>query len=284
MSIKSTITRAVGRQSLRVRQNSPHILFAGGIVGIVGSTVLACRATLKLEPVLDQAQDEIIEVRVGVEQGEVSKRDLAYVYGKSTLKVTKLYAPAAAVGTLSIVALTGAHVQLSRRNTALTVAYTGLHQAYNEYRARVREALGEENEKDLYFNTTTETIEDDKGKKHTIKTIDPNGRSMYARCFDEASPNWQKNPELNRVFVQCQQNYANQLLQARGHLFLNEVYDMLGFDRSQAGQAVGWVINDEGDNFVDFGMFEAYNAPFMNGQERSIWLDFNVDGVIYNKI
>lgn len=284
MSIKTAITRAVGRQSLRVQRNSPHILFAGGVVGIVGSTVLACRATLKLEPILDEAKAEIEEVKTAVDAGQHEKRDLAYVYGKNIGRVSKLYAPAAAVGTLSIIALTGAHVQLSRRNTALTVAYTGLHQAYNEYRSRVREALGEENERDLYFNTNTETVEDEKGKKQVVKTIDPNQRSMYARCFDESSPNWQKDQELNRVFVQCQQNWANEKLRARGHVFLNEVYDSLGLDRSQAGQVVGWVINADGDNFIDFGMFEANSARFMNGQERSIWLDFNVDGVIYDKI
>lgn len=108
--------------------------------------------------------------------------------------------------------------------------------------------------------------------------------SPYARFFDEASANWVKDPEINHIFVQCQQNFANNLLIARGHLFLNEVYDMLGIDRSSAGQVVGWVISGDGDNFVDFGMFEAHSARFVNGYERSILLDFNVDGVVVDKI
>ncbi len=284
MSIKHKVTRAFARQAFKIKTNTPHIMFAGGIIGVLGGTVLACRATLRIEPVLDEVKEEIDAVKTGLTDTEGYQKDLAYVYAKSAIKVAEVYAPAIAVGGLSLVALTGAHIQLSRRNTALTVAYTGLHHAYNEYRNRVREAVGKDKELDLYFGATNETVEDDKGKKHQVKVVDPNKLSPYARFFDEASVNWQKDPEINRLFVQCRQNFANNLLVSRGHLFLNEVYDMLGIDRSSAGQVVGWVINDNGDNFVDFGIFEAHSAPFVNGYERSILLDFNVDGVVVDKI
>jgi hypothetical protein len=89
---------------------------------------------------------------------------------------------------------------------------------------------------------------------------------------------------MNRLFVTCQQNYLNHVLQVRGHVFLNEAYDALGLERSTAGAVVGWVMGDNGDNYIDFGIFEAQNARFVNGSERSILLDFNVDGVIYDKI
>jgi hypothetical protein len=98
------------------------------------------------------------------------------------------------------------------------------------------------------------------------------------------NPNWQKNSEHNKLFLKCQQSYANDMLQARGHVFLNEVYSWLGLEHSKAGAVVGWVINSDGDNFVDFGIFDPGNSRFVNGQERSILLDFNVDGVIYDKI
>ncbi len=284
MSFKTTVTRTFGRQTLKLKQNSPHILFAGGLAGVVASTVMACKATLSLESVVDNAKAEFDEIKESVDKGHTDRKDLAYVYVKNTFLISEVYAPAVAVGGVSLLALTGAHIQLSRRNAALTIAYTGLHRTYNDYRNRVRNSIGEVKERDQYFGTTTEEIEDDKGKKREVKTVDVNKVSAYARFFDEGSANWHKDPELNRLFVQCQQNYANHLLQARGHVFLNEVYDMLGIDRSSAGQVVGWVINDKGDNFVDFGMFEAHNSRFVNGYERSILLDFNVDGVVYDKI
>jgi hypothetical protein len=173
---------------------------------------------------------------------------------------------------------------MTKRNSALMAAYAGLQKAYDDYRERVRDQLGEERELEIYHAGKTDIIKNELDKNEEIKTVDPNKWSPYAKMFDEGSKHWEKDPEINRLFVQCQQNYANNLLKARGHLFLNEVYDMLDVERTKAGSVVGWVISKDGDNFVDFGMYEAYNARFINGWERSIILDFNVDGVIYDKI
>lgn len=282
MSIKAKLIRVKGVTTLKVQKNSPHIFFGVGVIGIVTSTVLACRATIKLERTLDAIKSDL----EGADhlRGDNYRKDVAYSYAKGTLELGKLYGPAVVIGGVSLLALTGSHVQMTRRNTALTIAYTGLHQAYNEYRARVREHLGEEKERDLYHGVKLEKRTDDKGKPKDIKVVDPNGLSVYSKIFDEGNANWLKDPELNRLFVQCQQNYANDLLQARGHVFLNDAYDMLGFERTQAGQVVGWVIGGDGDNYVDFGLFNCESARFINNTERSIILDFNVDGVVFDKI
>lgn len=280
--IKTRLTRAFGRTSLTVKHNTPHILFGVGVLGIVTSTVLACRATLKLENTLDDMQKDIENVRVRSDTSDRPKT-LALAYGKGSFELVKLYAPAVTVGGVSLLALTGSHIQLTRRNTALTVAYSGLHQAYMQYRDRVRGYVGEEKEKDLYHGAYLETVTGEDGKKKEIKVVDPNGLSVYARFFDETSPNWNKDPELNRLFVQCQQNYMNHRLHAIGHVFLNEAYDALGIDRSSAGQIVGWIIGEDGDNYIDFGIFDCSSSRFMNGWERSVLLDFNVDGPIIDK-
>lgn len=289
MAFKETVTRALGRSRLTLAKQSPHILFVGGAVGVVTATVLACRSTLKLEKTLDGIKFDLESLPKALDddpETESARRnkDVLYIYAKGSFELVRLYGPALAVGGASILALTGSHVQLSRRNTALTVAYTGLHQAYNDYRARVRAELGEERELDLYHGVCLAEIEGDDGKKKTVKQVDPNGLSPYARFFDETSPNWTKDPEINKLFVRCQQNYANDLLQARGHIFLNEVYDMLGLDRTAAGAVVGWVISKDGDNYVDFGLYAPASSRFVNGWERSVLLDFNVDGVIYDKL
>lgn len=111
--------------------------------------------------------------------------------------------------------------------------------------------------------------------------------SYYARFFDEGCTGWTKDSEFNLIFLKQQQNYANELLRKKGHLFLNEVYDMLGIPRTKAGQMVGWIYNEKnpiGDNFVDFGINNARNKDFVNGYERIILLDFNVDGEILDLI
>jgi hypothetical protein len=288
------ITRTISRNILVFKKQSPHVFFVAGVIGSITGTVLASRATLKLSDTLDKAKEDLSTVHsnrtslahsttITYTESEF-KKDLAYCYGKIAIDITKLYAPAIIVSTASIAALTGSHVQLSRRNAALMAAYAAVQKAYDEYRERVREQLGDERELDIYHAAKTEVIENEKGKKEEVKSIDPNKWSPYAKIFDEYSKHWEKDPELNRLYITCQQNYANNLLKVRGHVFLNEVYDMLGFDRTKAGAVVGWVIGEDGDNFVDFGIYEAYNSRFVNGFERSIVLDFNVDGVIYDKI
>jgi hypothetical protein len=173
------------------------------------------------------------------------KKDVGYVYGKAALEIGKLYAPAIVVGGISIAMLSGSHIQMSRRNTALVAAYATLQGAYEEYRTRVRTQLGEDRELELYRGIGTGVLENEDGKNVEVKVADPNGLSPYAKFFDEYSKNWEKDPEFNKLFIQCQQNYANNHLHTRGHLFLNDVYDMLGVDRSKAGAVVGWVIGKE---------------------------------------
>lgn len=111
--------------------------------------------------------------------------------------------------------------------------------------------------------------------------------SHYSRWFNEKCLAWTKDSEMNKMFLLQQQNYANEKLKARGYLFLNDVYDMLGIPRIKAGQVVGWVYgpdNTTGDNYVDFGLFNHNNEDFINGYENSILLDFNVDGMILDHI
>lgn len=291
-TFSQAITRKVGRSNLILQKNSPHILFGVGLAGILTSTVLACRATLQLDKTLDEAKTEIEDLKAlkthdeSDDQSYSDKeyyKDLGYVYGKQALKLGKLYGPSIIVGSLSVASLSGSHIQLTKRNSALTVTLAGVAKAYEEYRKLVAAEIGEEKEADIYNGVTEEKITVD-GKKELVKVKHPYGGSPYSRCFDESNPCWQPNAELNRTMIHAQQNYFNHRLRAYGHVFLNEVYDGLGFSRTPAGAVVGWLMDGDGDQYIDFGLFEPHNARFMNGLERNVWLDFNVDGVIFEQI
>jgi len=291
--VPEAISRTVARNSLLLQKRSPHVLFGVGVVGMVGTTVLACRATLKMDTVLDEAKGKL-ETAKTLEHPDYSEkdrgRDTSLIYFQTSVKIVKLYAPAVIVGGLSIAALTSSHRILTRRNAALTVAYSALDRGFREYRARVVEKYGEEEDRNLRYGSRQVQIEDENGKKKMVTRVDiDNDPSIYARFFDSYSTSWSKEPEYNLIFLKCQQNYANDLLRSRGHVFLNEVYDMLGIPRSKAGAVVGWLLspNGETDNFVNFGVFDGRDGPardFVNGLEGAILLDFNVDGVIYDKI
>lgn len=303
--MKQTLSNKTAMKRLILKKHSAEILMGLGIVGVVTSTVMACKATLKVEDIIDEAKATMEDVDHGLEHPELIKggytavdaqKDKSIVYVQTGVKFAKLYAPSIALGVISVSALLGSHKIMKRRNVAVVAAYNGLKMTFDNYRRRVIEEFGED--KDRYYRyglrrEEVEVIETDKnGKEKKTKkmatVVDPNHISQYARFFDETSTEWSKTPEYNKIFLQAQQNYANNLLQARGHLFLNEVYDMLGWadNRSQAGAVVGWVLSndDDADNYVDFGIFNPENSDFVNGLERSILLDFNVQGVIYDKI
>lgn len=286
------MSRKLAHSTLLLQKNSPGILFGAGIVGMVGSTVLACRATLKLETVMDEAKSKL-DIAKTLQHDDYSEndrqRDISLIYFQTSVKVAKLYGPAIVVGGASIAALTSSHNILNKRNAALTAAYTALEKGFNEYRARVIEKYGEEQDRDFRYGAHQVEIEDESGKKKKVTRVLPGDPSIYARFFDYNSSSWSKEPEYNLIFLKCQQNYANDLLRSRGHVFLNEVYDMLGIPRSRAGAVVGWLLTPDGqtDNYVSFGVFEGNTdvaRDFVNGFEGAILLDFNVDGLIWDKI
>jgi Family of unknown function (DUF6353) len=291
--VPEVVVRTIARNSLVAQKASPGVLLGAGVVGMVGSTVLACRATLKMDMVLEQTREKLDTAKT-LEHPEYSEtdrsRDISLIYFQTGIKIATLYAPAIIVGGLSIYALTSSHRMLTRRNAALTAAYGALAKGFDEYRARVVEKYGEEEDQHFrYGSQQVEIIDPDTKKKKIVTRVGPGEPSIYARFFDGFSPSWSKEPEYNLIFLNCQQNYANDLLRSRGHIFLNEVYDMCGIPRSKAGAVVGWVLskNGETDNFVNFGVFDGNTQvarDFVNGHEGAILLDFNVDGVIYDKL
>lgn len=302
--IPAAASRMVAGQALTVRKNSPTILFGVGIASMVGSTVMACRATLKLEEVLSDIEGDKKKAELAkemVENGEVSedltytddemKHDLMVIGIRGVGKIVKLYAPAVILGGVGVICLTKSHQILKQRNAALAAAYVAVERAFGAYRERVIEKYGEDEDRELRHGAElVDIIDDDTGKVVSTVVAELGEPSGYARWFDEENPNWNKVPydENNWLFLRTQQNWANDFLRARGHLFLNEVYSMLGLAHTSAGAAVGWLYdrnNEVGDNFIDFGCWgqKDDNQPldFYNGREGGILLDFNVDGPIW---
>ena len=302
--MKEKMMRLFNNTKNGVQKYSPEILAGVGVVGTVASAVMACKATLKLNDILDECKetrDKIKEVaenpRYEKEYSpEDAKKDLTVNYAQTVMKVAKLYAPAVILGSASLGCLLASNDILRKRNAALSAAYMTVDKSFKEYRNRVAERFGDEVEKELRYNIKAEQIEtvvaNEDGSETVVveegKVMDPNLYSDYAKFFDEFNPNWKNDPEYNLMFLKSQQQYANDLLRARGRLFLNEVYDMLGIERTKAGQVVGWTYNMKnptGDNFVDFGIYDMSKErvrAFVNGYETNILLDFNVDGNVWD--
>jgi len=288
-AVKTSVIRGAHRGALIARKYSPEILTTVGIVGGVVAAVMGAKATLKVEPILEDHKFGIENAKMVQQESalntEEHAKNMAYVYTKTSMNLAKLYAPAISLGAASIVSIVAGHGIMRKRNASLVAAYAVLEKGFNEYRKRVEDKVGDAVEYDLRHDVKTETRTDEDGKKIEVRV--PGSPSIYARFFDETNSLWKHEPSYNRAFLHSQQTYANDLLRARGHVLLNDIYDALGFDRTSAGAVVGWVMNHDGDNFIDFGLFDGENyakRQFINGQEAAILLDFNVDGVIYDKI
>lgn len=237
-------------------------------------------------------QNEVEEVKQFNHESERDRiKDLTHVYAKHTLYISKLYAPAITVGIVSVACLTQSHRILTKRNVALTAAYTIVEKAFDEYRSRVKEELGEKKDREFMYGVEEVNVpvvgKDGKSKNKKVKISA--GESKYARFFNEDNPNWKTTPEYNVMFLRQAQNWANDRLKVRGYLLLNEMYHELGLDETTEGSVVGWVWkNPEGDGEVDFGIFEPDAADmfyeFAVGNNGSILLDFNVDGLVHEWI
>lgn len=300
----NNLTRGLSRLGLKLKKHSPEILMVTGTVGVVTSAVMACKATLKVNDILEETKQDVDKINGVLENEEYadkyseedSKRDLLIVYAQTGIKLAKLYAPSVILGTLSLGAMITSNNILRKRNVALAAAYTVLDKGFKDYRSNVIERFGEKIDKELKHNIKAKTFEtvtvDENGKeKKTKEEVDICDEiSDFARFFDEGSRYFTKDPEYNLMFLKNQERYANDKLKAKGYLFLNDVYRMLDIPETKAGQIVGWIYDEKcpnGDNYVDFGIYNTNrekSRDFVNGYEKVILLDFNVDGNILEHI
>lgn len=288
----NAVKSIAGNAQLVLKKHSPEILIFGGIVGMVGATILACKETTKLEETVKKGTDEIEKVKENKES-ENYKRDLTFAYVHHGARVIRLYSPAILMGGASISAILGGHSILKKRNLAMAAAYSAIDEGFKKYRQRVAEEFGEEVDRRMRFGGKDESVqvveadEEGKEKKKKVKAVTYSDCSDYARFFDCGSIKWTKNADANLFTLKQLERYANECLEARGHLFLNEVYDMLDIPRTRAGSVVGWILADGNQNHVSFGIYDINDEAkrrFVNGLEENILLDFNVDGMIYDKI
>lgn len=298
MLLRNAVTSRFGRQVLKVQKHSPVILFSVGVVGMVSTVVLASKATLRVEEILDDHKETMDTINMVAEGDsdayppEKVQRDKAILFARTSGRIARLYAPATVTGLVSIAALTGSHVILTNRNMGLVAAYGAVSKAFEKYRQRVMDEQGADKDREYRFGVAEQKVEYEKKNGETgTKTVKkaPKGvveeGMMYARWFDSGSDKWDPTPEYNTAFLLSQQNYWNWRLQQRGHVFLNEVYEALGFKHVRMGQEVGW-IKGEGDGYIDFGVFDDKEQArdFINCWNDGILLDFNVQGTILDKI
>lgn len=299
--IMKSVNGVASKTVMKLKKHSPEILVMAGIAGTVVSAILACKATTKVAEILDETKGTLDTIHEGMETGAINgqeyttedgKKDTVVVYAQTGMKLAKLYAPAIILGTLSITSILASNNILRKRNVALGAAYAAIDKSFKEYRGRVIERFGEQVDTELKYGIKAKKFEEievdpetgkEKKVKKTVMVADPNLQSDYAVYFDSKSRNYETNPDYNRMFLKAQQAFANDKLQTRGHLFLNEVLDDLDLPRTPAGQIVGWT-KDGPDGYVNFRIVEVERETEDGRHEPALLLDFNVEGNIWEKM
>lgn len=298
------VKKALIKTGLKFKKHSPEICIIGGLGCLIGAVVTAYSASLKADNFINDLKEDMDEINQIKNNEEYKdqytesdyKRDKMIIYTRTGVNIGKSYAlTAGLVITGSLLILSGYGI-IKRRYATVSAAYYTLNDLFQRYRSRVVEELGAAKDTEYLYGTRQEKIEvvetNEKGKEkkrveieNFLPSEDPKVYSQYAKFFDESCSQWRKDPEFNLTFLTQMQRVFNERLHSNGHVFLNEVYDALGIPRTSDGALVGW-IEGEGDDFIDFGIYlgSVPSRKFVNGYERTILLDFNVDGVIYDKI
>lgn len=294
--MKIDLSRMTRNGLMALRKHSPEILMFLGIGGMVTGGVMACKATHDhFDEIVVDHLIQVDEIKKAKADENDKKKEMMKACLKTAGRMTALYAPSVTIGALSITSILAGNNILRKRNIALAAAYTAIDRGFKDYRGRVVDRFGADVDRelrnDLHQEKIEETVTDEDGKKKKVKktvtVAGDGGLSDYSRYFAYGEAKGaEHNAEYNLFFLKSQQELANHILKAKGFLFLNEVYDMLGIDRSIAGQTVGWVYDknadDHGDNYVDFGIQEVCRKQSDNPDdyEKVFLLDFNVDGSI----
>lgn len=294
------------KTKLGIKKHSPEILVAAGIGTGIVATIIACKQTIKANDIVAEARkslqniEDVKELAANneVEYTEENEQEDRKTIGMQVaVGMVKTYALPVGLGVLSITCILAGHHILKKRNVALAAAYSALSTDFMNYRKRVVDKYGKDVdfmlknglEKQIIANRVVDPETGEvKETKEEVLTYEGDKLSQYARVFDEVgSTQWTPSADHNRAFLLMEQNYFNERIRTRGYIFLNEVYERLGFRPTKAGSVVGWVYQNADYEGIDFGIFTAHTqkaAEFLEGTEPSIILDFNVQGDILSLV
>lgn len=283
------IPTAVSRGGLILKKHAPLILTVVGLTSMTTGAVVAVKQTMKLEGVVDCAENRIEVVKTTQHNDEkAAQRALYRAYLHNALDYSKLYGPAISMFASGIISVAIGHGILQKRNVGLVAAVNAIEKSFQAYRDRVIKDLGEEKDRDYLLGLEETTVKGEDGKKSTVTEFDPAKMNQFSRVFDEGNDYWQnEDASFNQFFLTTEQRIINDILLHRGHVFLNEVYDRLGFKRVPEGNVLGWIVSKDTSNYIDFGLYDASSESkrnFINGYEKSIWLNFNIQGEVLSKI
>lgn len=306
-TIKTNFHRNIKLLELNAKHYSPEILLFLGIGSGVAAGVIACLKTREANDILVEAKEKIDNIHKRKEEPlgpedvyceEDEKRELINVYSSTAFKLAKTYAVPVGLGVFSIASILTSHGLVRKEAMCYAAAFSASNMEFKRYRKGVAEKYGEKADREIFYGINKE--------KRTVKKVDENGNeheeemevnisdrmcgnySSYARPFDETNDYWLPDSTYNLDFLRRAEVTLNSKLMRDGYVYLNDAYELLGFPKTLAGQVIGWVYDKSddpiGDNAICFNIYDMNDESkreFLQGREKAIWVDFNVDGNIW---
>lgn len=294
------ITNAAKVAMLRMREVKPEVMLGVGAVAVLAGTVMACMKTKDAEPIVEHAKeqkDELDFVRNNVQAEEKPTfKEYIRVYGRAAFELTKVYALPAGLWLGGMVSIFGSHGEMRSRNAKLLANSVALKKFFDEYRELVKEKIGEEAEKDIYFGAKDEEFDVEEtdpatGEKKVVKKRGKVFRkqpgSMWARNFTRNTTDEFDTRTYNDWILDARVENLNNELKFVPFMTINEVYDKLRLKPEYAkcaeGMTVGWCANpkiDRGDRFIKVERLEGWEEVWDPVYERTVMkpclrLDFN---------
>lgn len=311
MSIKDALKSSANTIARIAEKHGPTAMVIVGTGAIIAGTVMACRATLKANDILDAHSEDMkkIEHAKSLSKPEEYsdndiKKDKALVYISTTKKFAKLYGPSLLVEAAGIACLLSAFGVMKNRYGAAMAAFTALDQKFSAYRKRVIETYGADAEKALRLPSANdisvqEKVVDENGEEKTVDkpTVCTESSAPYTYTFDKyviytdrdgtrqvrANAHWDKNYIYNENFLTMRQNYWNDYLTRHGYVFLNDILKDLDFEPCEEGHWAGWYYDPDDntrDSFIDFDItrvvFDSENHCYRLPREDED-LDYDYD-------
>lgn len=231
MKVSNGLLKVYYRAGSCVKRNSSTILTCAGAVGVVGTAIMAVRATPKALLLIEKAEEK--------KRDSLTKLETVQAAGI-------VYIPSIIMGLSTIGCIFGANVLNKRQQAALTSAYALVENTYKEYRGKVKELLGDETDTQI-----RDAIIKDKVKEDWHACV-PGNNSLdlsddVCLFYDEVGDRYF---EARPSDVFNAEYHLNRNFTLRGCANLNEFYMFLGLDETEAGETLGWSDNE----FIESGM------------------------------
>lgn len=195
-----------------LKRNASTILTCAGGAGVIATSVMAVKATPKALALLENAKEEKGE--------DLTKLETIKVAGPA-------YIPAVITGVSTIVCIFGANILNQRQQAALMSAYALLDNSYKDYKNKVQELYGENAD-----GHVREEIAKDKYEEDSYPLED--GKQLF---YDDFS---QRYFESTTEEVLRAEHEINRMLAVHYGIYLNEFYELLGLERTDYGDYLGW--------------------------------------------